>query len=109
MIFLLIARAFYPIDINFICFISFLTLCSDWTKHHREFGTLKETFQENGYLEPFVDKCFKKILNSLHIVKRTLTTTEKKCLSLVLPYFWSISLKVGNKIKYCNKKFFKLL
>ena len=36
------------------------TLCSDWTKFHREIVTLKEIFQRNGYPTSFIDNCFKR-------------------------------------------------
>ena len=40
----------------------------------------------NGYPTSFLDKCFKKFLDRLHIIKSTLATVEKKPLHLVLPY-----------------------
>ena len=58
-------------------------LSSDWTKFHREIVTLKEIFQRNGYPKSFIDKCFKKFLDRLHIIKSTLATVEKKPLRLV--------------------------
>ena len=58
-------------------------LSSDWTKFHRELATLKEIFQRNGYPKSFIDKCFKKFLDRLHIIKSTLATVEKKPLHLV--------------------------
>ena len=74
------------------------TLCSDWSKFHRELVTLKEIFQRNGYPKSFIDKCFKKFLDRLHIIKPTSATVEKKALHLVLPYLWPISLQVRTKI-----------
>ena len=66
----------------YTCFESFLpstskfgmlyTLCSKWTK------SLKEIFERNGYLTPFIDKCFKKFLGMSHITKATLSTMEKE-------------------------------
>ena len=53
------------------------TLRSDWTKFCRELVTLNGIFQRNVYLT-FIEKCFKKFLERLHIVKLTLATTEKK-------------------------------
>ena len=35
------------------------TLCSDWTKFHRDLVTLKEIFLTNGHPKSFIDKCFK--------------------------------------------------
>ena len=79
------------------------TLCSDWSKFHRELVTLKEIFQRNGYSKSFIDKCFKKFLDRLHIIKPTSATVEKKALRLVLPYLGPISLKVGTKIRNAMK------
>ena len=79
------------------------TLCSDWTKFHRELLTLKEIFQRNGYLTSFIDKCFQKFLDRLHIIKPTLATVEKKPLRLVLPYLGQILLQVRTKIRNAIK------
>ena len=54
---------------------------------------LKEIFQRNGYPKSFKDKCFKKFLDRLHIIKPTSATVEKKALRLVLPYLGPISLQ----------------
>ena len=78
-------------------------LCSDWSKFHRELVTLKEIFQRNGYPKSFIDKCFKKFLDRLHIIKPTSATVEKKVLRLVLPYLGPISLQVRTKIRNAMK------
>ena len=69
------------------------TLCSGWSKFHRELVTLKEIFQRNGYPKSFKDKCFKKFLDRLHIIKPASATVEKKALRSVLPYLGPISLQ----------------
>ena len=74
-------------------------ICSSWTKLHNELVCLKETFLKNGYPEDFINKCFKKFLDNLHIVKETTLTVEKKSLVLVLPYVGSISLQTRTKLK----------
>ena len=79
------------------------TLCSDKTNFHRELVTLKEVFQRNGYLASFIDECFKKFLDGLHIIKPTLQRIEKKSLSLVLLYFGPISLQVRTKVRSAMK------
>ena len=33
---------------------------------------------ENGYPENFIDKCFKKFLNNIHLVKENVPAVEKK-------------------------------
>ena len=79
------------------------TLCSDLTNFHREFVTLKEIYQRNGYTKSFIDKCFKKFLDRLHIIKTTLATVEKMPLCLVLPYLGLISSQVRTKIRNAIK------
>ena len=74
-------------------------ICSSWTKLHNELVWLKETFLENGYPEDFINKCFKKFLDNIHIVKETTLTVEKKSLVLVLPYLGSISLQTRTKLR----------
>ena len=65
--------------------------------------TLKEIFQRNGYPKSFIDKCFKKFLDRLHIIKPTSATVEKKALRIVLPYLRPISLQVRTKIRIAMK------
>ena len=71
-----------PYTLVYRCF----TLYSEWSKLHRELVALKEIFQRNGYPKSFIEKCFKKFLDRLHIIKPTSATVEKKALHLVLPY-----------------------
>ena len=79
------------------------TLCSDWSKFHRELVTSKESFQRNGYPKSFIDKCFKNFLDRLHIIKLNSATVKKKALLLVLPYLGPISLQVRIKIRIAMK------
>ena len=65
--------------------------------------TLKENFRRNGYPKSFIDKCFKKFLDRLHITKPTSATVEKKAIRLVLPYLRLISLQVKTKIRNAMK------
>ena len=81
-----------------------LQICSSWTKLHNELVCLKETFFKNGYPEDFINKCFKKFLDNIQIVKGTTLTVEKKSLVLVLPYLGSISLQTRTKLKKSLKK-----
>ena len=64
---------------------------------------LEEIFERNGYPKPFINKCFKKFLDRLHIIKPTSATVEKKALHLVLPYLGPISLQVRTKIRNAMK------
>ena len=66
-------------------------ICPNWKQFHTELIFLKGIFQKNGYPKNFIDKCFKKFLNYVHLVKENVPTVEKKCLLLVLPYLGIIS------------------
>ena len=74
-------------------------ICCSWTKLRNELVCLKATFSKNGYPEDFINKCFKKFMDNLHVVKETTLTVEKKPLVLVLPYFGSMSLQNRTKLK----------
>ena len=76
-----------------------LQIRSSWTKLHNELVCLKEIFLKNGYPEDFINKCFKKFMDNIHVVKETTLTVEKKPLVLVLPYLGSISLQTRTKLK----------
>ena len=77
----------------------YLWICSSWTKFHNELVCLKEIFVKNGYPKDFINKCFKKFINSIHVVKETTLTVEKKPLVLILPYLGSISFQTRTKLK----------
>ena len=49
-------------------------ICSSWTQFHSELTFLKGIFQKNGYPGNFIDKCFKKFLNNIHLVKENVPT-----------------------------------
>ena len=57
-------------------------ICSDWKKFHPELTSLKNIFRKNGYPENFIDQCFKKFLDNIHLVKQKLTRVERKQLKL---------------------------
>ena len=57
-------------------------ICSNWTQFHTELIFLKGIFQKNGYPKNFIDKCFKKFLNNVHLVKENVPTVEKKVFAL---------------------------
>ena len=78
-------------------------ICSDWTKFHAESTFLKKIFCKNGYLESFIDKCFKKFLDNIHLVKEKVPTVERKHLLLVLAYLGVISLKTRTKLQQALK------
>ena len=74
-------------------------ICSSWTKLHNELVCLKETFLKNDYPKYFINKCFKKFMDNIHVVKETTLTVEKKPLVLVLSYLGSVSLQTRTKMK----------
>ena len=93
---------FYHLPISLVLFthsLRCLRICSSWTKLHNELVCLKETFLKNGYPEDFINKCFKKFMDNIHVVKETTLTVEKKPLVLVLLYLGSISLQTTTKLK----------
>ena len=81
------------------CFL----ICSDWTKFHAELTLLKKIFRKNGYPESFIDKCFKKFLDNIHLVKEKVPTVERKRLLLVLSYLGVISLQTKTKLQQALK------
>ena len=42
-----------------------------------ELTFLKEIFRKNGYPESFIDKCFKKFLNNIHLGTENVPTVKK--------------------------------
>ena len=78
-------------------------ICSNWTQFHTELIYLKGIFQKNSYPKNFIDKCFKRFLNNVHLVKENVPTVEKKHLLLVLPYLGLISLQTRTKLQQALK------
>ena len=53
---------------------------------HRQLTLLREIFQKNGFLEKFIDRCVKLLLNRIHILKEKAHAVEKKPLQLFRNY-----------------------
>ena len=70
-----------------------LQICSILTKLPTELVFLKEIFLKNGYPENFINKCFKRFMDNMHVVKETNLIVEKKRHVLLFSYLGSISLK----------------
>ena len=64
---------------------------------------MKRIFRKNGYPENFIDKCFKKFVDNIHLVKEKVPTVEKKCLLLGLLYLGVISLQTRTKLQQAFK------
>ena len=52
-------------------------ICCNWSMFRQQLILLREIFQKNGYPENFIDRCFKVLLNSIHILKEKVPTIEK--------------------------------
>ena len=74
-------------------------ICTDWKKFHAGLTFLKKIFHKNGYPENFIDKCFKKFLNNVHLVKEKVPAVERKRLLLVLLDLRVISLQTRTKLQ----------
>ena len=78
-------------------------MCSGYTKFHAELTFLKRIFRKNDYPENFIDKCFKKFLDNIHLVKEKVPTVERKRLLLGLLYLGAISLQTRTKLQQAFK------
>ena len=81
----------------------FFRICENWKKLHSELTFLKNISRKNGYTENFIDQCFKKFLDNIHLVKEKVPRVERKRLLLVLPYLGAISLQTRNKLQQTIK------
>ena len=74
-------------------------ICSSRTKLQIELMFQDPIFL-NGYPEIFINKCFKRFMDNIHVVKKTTLTVENKTLALVFLFFGSISwLQTRSKLK----------
>ena len=78
-------------------------ICLDWKKFHAELTFLKTIFHKNGYPENFIDKCFKKFLDNIHLVKEKVPIVERKRLLLVLSYVGVTSFQTRTKLQQTIK------
>ena len=64
---------------NMVCTVVYtcFRICSNWKQFHHELIFLKVIFRKNGYHENFTDKCFKKFLNNVHLLKKTYQQSRK--------------------------------
>ena len=74
-------------------------ICLDWTKFHLELTKLIDVFKNNGYLESFINNCFKVFLESKYRVREKVITLPKKTLFLVLSYLGPLPLQTRTKFK----------
>ena len=83
-------------------------ICSSWSMFHQQLILVREIFQKSGYPESFIDRCFKLLLNRIHIPKEKIPVIEKKP-RLVLPYLGNISLQTRTKLQRFHQKGTQLL
>ena len=81
-----------------------MRLCSRWTKLHTELLFLTQVLLKNHCPENCVNERFEKFMDTIHVVKETTLTVEKKPLVLVFPFLSSISLQARIKLKKVIKK-----
>ena len=86
-----------PSTYTFVYMLAYICLriYSSSTKLHNELVCLKEIFFKSGYPEDFINKCFRKFMGDIHLVKETNLIVEKKPLVLVLPYLVQYPYKLG--------------
>ena len=68
-----------------------------WTK--LLYVCLKEVCLKSYYSEDYINKCFKKFMDNIRVVKETTLTVKKKSLVLVYAYLGSIFLQTRTKLK----------
>ena len=66
---------------------------------HQQSKVLRQIFQKNGYLQNFIDRCFKFFSSRIHILKEKVPAVERKPLLLVLLYLGFISLQTRTKLQ----------
>ena len=71
----------YKFGMAYTLFYRCFRICSNWTLFNTELTFLKVIFRKNDYPENFIDKCFKKFLNNIHLVKENVPTREKSLCS----------------------------
>ena len=74
-------------------------ICSSSTKLQTELVCLKQIFVKNGYPRNIINKCFKRFMDNIHVVKETPLKVEKKPLAIVLAYLGSIFLQTRIKLR----------
>ena len=78
-------------------------ICSKWVNFHNELVFLKDIFFKNEYPISFIDKCLKHFWN--HYLKRPqVLTSEKKTLTLALPFRGKLSLQTRTKLQKVIKR-----
>ena len=93
--FICILTAFYHLPISLVLFTyitSFEYAQFGLELLHTELVFLKQIFLKNRYSENFVNKCFKRFMANINVIKGTILTIQKKALVIVFLYLHSVSL-----------------
>ena len=87
--------------LTFKCFTAYrcFQICSSSTKLHAALVSVKLNFLKNGYPKNFINKCFKKFFDNIHVVKENTLTVEMKPLVLVLPYLGLVPLQARSMLE----------
>ena len=87
----------------YIFLIRCFLICSNWPMFHSQLTLLKEILKKNGYPENFIDRCFKLLLNIIHISRENTLADEKKPLQVVILIQELYYYKLGHNHKSPSK------
>ena len=82
------------------------TLCSDWSKIHKEIINLKNIMFKNDFPTEFSDRCIKVFFDKFFVKKRVVFTVPKKVINITLPFMGTDSLKIRSSLSKIAKSYF---
>ena len=80
-------------------------ICFSYEKFQEEIVLLKDIFKKNEYPQFFIDKCIKKYLSKLFVLKRIVYTVHKKQVRFVLPFLGPLSFEIRSLLQKCFKNY----
>ena len=84
------------------------TLCSDWSKIHKEIINLRNIMLKNNFPAKFIDRCIKLFFDKLFLKKvRLVPTVPKKVITISLPFMGKESLKIRSNLSKVAKNYFQ--
>ena len=98
--FTLILRFVYHLLISLVLFRHSLLDVSGYAQaglNQSDLRFLKQVSLKNDDSENFINRCFKRFMNTIHVVKEIALKVEKKPVVLLLPQLVSIPCKLGLK------------
>ena len=90
---------------QFTLYFSSFSICFSYEKFQEEIVLLKDIFKKNGYPQFFIDKCIKKYLSKLFVLKRIVYTVHKKQVRFVLPFLGLLSFEIRFRLQKCLKNY----